>query len=71
MQTDEVIARIRDAWGAKRAGSRIQEAVEKTIDVAVRRNYVMQDGVWLTLPGVSMDDGTDCFSVAWIPYIRM
>lgn len=28
VHTDEVISRIRDAWGAKRAGSRIQEAVE-------------------------------------------
>ena len=43
----------------------------KNIDVAVRQNYVIQDGVWLTLPGVPMDDGTDCLSVAWIPYIRM
>ncbi|WP_369931358.1 DUF3320 domain-containing protein [Xanthomonas sp. NCPPB 2632] len=44
VHTDEVIVHIRDAWGAKRAGSRIQEAVEKTSDVAVRQNYVMQDG---------------------------
>ncbi|WP_081916653.1 DUF3320 domain-containing protein [Luteibacter sp. 9135] len=28
VHTDEIISRIRDAWGAKRAGSRIQEAVE-------------------------------------------
>lgn len=45
--------------------------VEKAIDVAVCQNYVLQDGVWLTLPGVPMDDGTACFSVTWIPYIRM
>jgi len=31
VHTDEVISRIRDAWGAKRAGSRIQEAVEKIL----------------------------------------
>jgi hypothetical protein len=52
VHTDEIISRIRDAWGAKRAGSRIQEAVEKAIDVAVCQNYLLQDGVWLTMPGV-------------------
>ncbi len=52
VHSDEVVARIRDAWGAKRAGSRIQEAVEKAIDVAVRQNYMAQDGVWLSMPGL-------------------
>lgn len=51
VHTDEVVSRIRDAWGARRAGSRIQEAVEKAIDVAVRQSYVVQDGAWLAMPG--------------------
>lgn len=49
VHADEVVSRIRDAWGAKRAGSRIQDAVERAIDVAVRQNSVVRDGVWLAM----------------------
>lgn len=47
----EVVNRIRDAWGLKRAGARIQEAVEKAIDVSVQQGRVAEDGDFLTVPG--------------------
>ena len=47
----EVVNRIRDAWGLKRAGGRIQEAVEKAVDVSVREGRLTEDGDFLTIPG--------------------
>ncbi len=47
----EVVNRIRDAWGLKRAGGRIQEAVERAIDVSVCEGRLAQDGEFLTVPG--------------------
>ena len=47
----EVVNRIRDAWGLRRAGGRIQEAVEKAIEVSVREGRLAQDGDFLTVPG--------------------
>lgn len=48
---DEVVNRIRDAWGLKRAGGRIQDAVERAIDVSVRAARLARDGDFLTVPG--------------------
>jgi very-short-patch-repair endonuclease len=48
---DEIINRIRDAWGLKRAGGRIQDAVERGIAVAVRQGRVIADGWFYELPG--------------------
>ena len=47
----EVVNRIRDAWGLKRAGGRIQEAVEKAVEVSVREGRLAEDGDFLTVPG--------------------
>ncbi len=47
----EVVNRIRDAWGLKRAGARIQDAVEKAIEVSVREGRLAEDGDFLTVPG--------------------
>ena len=47
----EVVNRIRDAWRLKRAGGRIQEAVEKAIEVSVREGRLAEDGDFLTVPG--------------------
>jgi very-short-patch-repair endonuclease len=47
----EVVNRIRDAWGLKRAGGRIQEAVEFAVSVSVREGRVQEDGDFLTIPG--------------------
>ena len=48
---DEIITRIRDAWGVKRAGSRIQEAVERAVSVSVRQGRLVKDGWFHSLPG--------------------
>lgn len=63
VHTDEVVSRVRDAWGVKRAGSRIQDAVERAIDVAVRQNSVVRDGAWLAIasaPVVPRDRSQVC-----------
>jgi len=48
---DEVVARVRDAWGAKRAGGRIQDAVERAAAVAVRQGRLTKDGGFISVPG--------------------
>ena len=48
---DEVVNRIRDAWSLKRAGGRIQDAVELAIDVSVRTGRLFRDGDFLSVPG--------------------
>jgi hypothetical protein len=50
VHADEVIDRIRDAWGLKRAGGRIQQAVETAIDVAVRTGRIERTADFLTIP---------------------
>ncbi len=50
---DEVVNRIRDAWGLKRAGARIQEAVEKAIEISVHAGRLSQTGDFLVIPGRS------------------
>ena len=47
----EVVNRIRDAWGLKRAGARIQEAVEAAIAVSVRERRMTDKDDFLDLPG--------------------
>lgn len=47
----EVVNRLRDAWGLKRAGGRIQDAVESAIAVSVREGRVVEDGDFLSIPG--------------------
>jgi very-short-patch-repair endonuclease len=50
VHVDEIIDRIRDAWGLKRAGSRIKQAVETAIDVAVRTGRIGRAADFLALP---------------------
>ena len=50
VHSSEVVARIRDAWGLKRAGARIQSAVERAIGVSVRMQRIIADDGFLTLP---------------------
>ena len=47
---DEIINRVRDAWGLKRAGGRIQDAVESAVDVAVRMHRLVEDGDFYSVP---------------------
>ncbi len=53
VHAQEVINRLRDAWGLKRAGSRIQEAVEVAIGVAVNLGRLQRDGQFLSGPGTT------------------
>ena len=48
---DEIVARIREAWGLKRAGARIQEAVNRALDVSVRMGRLVKDGAFYSEPG--------------------
>jgi len=49
---DEIIVRLRTAWGLQRAGARIEAAVEQGASLALNRGRVMRDGVFLSTPGV-------------------
>lgn len=41
---------IREAWGLKRAGGRIQSAVARAIDVSVRTGRLVREGDFLMVP---------------------
>ncbi|MEG8044960.1 DUF3320 domain-containing protein [Sphingomonas aerolata] len=47
----EVVNRIREAWGLKRSGARIQEAVEAAIAVSVRERRITDEDDFLDVPG--------------------
>ena len=51
VHADEVVVRLRAAWGLKRTGARIQAAVERAIDAAVRF-----DGMLMTERFLGMAD---------------
>lgn len=50
VHTSEVIARIRFAWGLKRAGARIQTAIQRAIDVSVRMDRIIFSEGFLSNP---------------------
>lgn len=47
---EEVTARIRNAWGLKRAGNRIQQAIESAAVFAVATGRVERSGDFLSIP---------------------
>ncbi|AXK83829.1 DUF3320 domain-containing protein [Pseudolabrys taiwanensis] len=51
---DEIVSRIRDAWGLQRAGGRIQEAVERGLLVAESRGSVARRGEFCFKPGAAI-----------------
>lgn len=51
---DEVVCRIRDAWGLQRAGGRIQDAVERGMIIAESRGSVSRKGDFLFKPGAAV-----------------
>jgi very-short-patch-repair endonuclease len=51
---DEVIERIRSAWGLKRAGGRIQQAIEDAAKVAVGNGKVTREGDFLAVLDVDV-----------------
>src|SRR5690606_3508797 len=48
---DEVVTRSRTAWRLKRAGARIQQAVESAIAGPVRSGRLVRSGDFLSVPG--------------------
>ncbi|PSJ51733.1 DUF3320 domain-containing protein [Pseudaminobacter soli (ex Li et al. 2025)] len=48
---DEVVTRIRSAWGLQRAGSRIDGHVENALRVAVNSGEIVRSGDFLLWPG--------------------
>jgi very-short-patch-repair endonuclease len=48
---DEVVTRIREAWGLKRAGGRIRDAVQAAAEVAERKGTVVRAGDFLSVAG--------------------
>ena len=48
---DEVIARLRSAWGLQRAGARIEAAVEHGASLSLARGRIIRDGAFLSIPG--------------------
>lgn len=48
---DEIVARVREAWGLKRAGGRIQEAVARAVAISLREKRLEQDGDFYAVPG--------------------
>ncbi|GLK69782.1 hypothetical protein GCM10008179_34200 [Hansschlegelia plantiphila] len=61
---DEAVARIRSAWGLQRSGGRIQAAVERAAEIAVRSGRVALDGQFLRIPDarVTIRDRRDVLS---------
>lgn len=48
---DEVVTRIREAWGLKRAGSRIRDAVAAAVSTALRKGSISQTGDFIGIEG--------------------
>jgi very-short-patch-repair endonuclease len=63
---NEVTSRIRDAWGLKRAGGRIQQSVENAVTFAVAMSRVERSGEFLSIPQmpIRVRDRTAVASVA-------
>lgn len=51
---EEIVARVRDAWGLGRAGRRIHDAVSKGINLALLQEKVTEDRSCIFLPGASV-----------------
>ena len=48
---DEVVTRIRESWGLKRAGARIRDAVAAATEVAVRKGSINVMGDFISIAG--------------------
>lgn len=54
VHVDEVVDRIRDAWGLARAGGRIQASVEAAVGIAVAQKRIERDQGFLSIPGATV-----------------
>lgn len=48
---DEIVARIRDAWGVGRAGGRIRDCVQQALDISEKQGRVLEVGGFYSQPG--------------------
>ncbi len=51
---DEIVARIRDAWGRGRAGGRIRDAVRRAVDISARQGRLLGGNDFYTVPGADI-----------------
>jgi len=51
---DEVVTRIRSAWGLQQSGSRIKAQIGNAIDITVNRGHVYRSGGFLHWPGAEV-----------------
>lgn len=50
IHVDEVVVRLRTAWGLQRAGGRIQAAVDRGADIGAQRGRLVREGDFLSIP---------------------
>lgn len=50
---DEIVSRIREAWGLKKAGARIQAAIALALTVSARQHRILEDGNFYARPGAT------------------
>ncbi|MDO9713659.1 DUF3320 domain-containing protein [Paracraurococcus lichenis] len=50
IHVDEIVVRLRTAWGLQRAGGRIQAAVERGTDIGVQRGRLVREGAFVSVP---------------------
>lgn len=48
---DEVVVRLRTAWGAAKAGSRMRDAIRSAVDVSLRQGRIVAQDNFLSAPG--------------------
>ncbi len=54
VHVDEVVVRLKAAWGITRAGSRIVAAVDRAVALAARAGTLVVAGRFLTIPGMDV-----------------
>ncbi|CAN7653147.1 DUF3320 domain-containing protein [Bosea sp. LjRoot9] len=51
---DEIVVRIRTAWGAGRAGGRIRDAVRRAVETSARQGRIVAQGEFFSAPGANV-----------------
>lgn len=51
---DEIVVRIRTAWGAGRAGGRIRDAVRRAVETSARQGRIVSEGEFFSAPGADV-----------------
>jgi len=51
---DEIVVRIRTAWGAGRAGGRIRDAVRRAVETSARQGRILSAGEFFSAPGADV-----------------